>query len=58
MGGVCVVLNDEVGCFEFSVIDNEFYLFLRFVGFNVFVYNVGYCLLVYFIVFIHLTLVV
>ena len=30
--GVCVILNDKVGCFIFSVVDNEFYLFLRFGG--------------------------
>ena len=43
--GVCVILNDKVGCFKFSVIDNEFYLFLWFSGFSSFVYNVGYYLL-------------
>ena len=52
--GGCVILNDKVGCFKFSVIDNEFHLFLRFGGFNVLVYNVGY----YFIVFMQLILVV
>ena len=33
--GVSVILNDKVRCFKFSVIDNEFYLFLMFGGFNV-----------------------
>ena len=28
--GVCIILNDEVDCFKFSVLDNEVYLFLRF----------------------------
>ena len=44
--GVCVILNNEVWGFKFSIVDNEFYLFLRFDGFNVFVYNIGYYLLV------------
>ena len=47
-----------VGCFKLSVLDNEFYLFLRFGWFNVSVYNVSYYLLVYFIDFMHLILVV
>ena len=34
--GVYVILNDKVGWFKFWGIDNEFYLFLRFLGFNVF----------------------
>ena len=58
LGEVCVILNDEVGCFKFKVIDNVFYLFVRFGGFNVSVYNVGYYLLTYLIVCMHLILVV
>ena len=42
----------------FSVVDNEFYSFLRFGGFNMCVFDVGYYLLVYFIVFMNLVFVV
>ena len=55
-GEVCVILNDKVGYFKFTEIDNEFYLLLRFGGFNVSIYDVVYYLLVYFIVFMHLIL--
>ena len=46
LGRVCVILNDEVWRFKFSLVDNESYLFLMFDGFNVPVDNVGYYLLV------------
>ena len=39
---VWVILNDKVGFFKFSIINNEFYLFLSFGEFNVSVYNVGF----------------
>ena len=47
--GCYVILNHKFGCFEFSVVDNEFYLFLRFGRFNVSVYDVGYYLLGFFL---------
>ena len=48
------MFNSEVWCFKSSVIDNEFYLFRLFDGFNVSVYNVGYYLAVLFVGFMHL----
>ena len=51
----CCVANVGIRCY---VIDNEFYMFLSFGGFHVSVYNVGYYLLVYFIVFMPFILVV
>ena len=56
--GEFVILNNKFRCFKFSIVDNEFYLFLRFGGFNMSMYNVGYDLFVYLIVLKHLILVV
>ena len=47
-------LTIRLDIFIFGVVDNEFYLFLMFGEFNVTVHDVGYYLLVYFIVFMHL----
>ena len=55
---VCVILKNKVGFFIFSVVDKEFYLFLRFCGFNVSVCGVRLYLIVSFGVFMHLILVV